>query len=94
MGTERIIVNFEPFDRKQSVFVFEGDDGTQPEKVINVPLDEIPRTVQELCKTYNVHEVSLCGCAPMLSKVQEDINTLTSFNNEDAITVTIIDKWR
>ncbi|MBO7536199.1 MAG: hypothetical protein J6T34_03545 [Bacilli bacterium] len=85
---DRIVVNLEPFDRKQSVLAFKANEIIA---VVKVPLEDIPKSVQVLCNQYDISQIDLCGCAAMLCKTQEDIYALDSFENKD-ITVTIMER--
>lgn len=85
---DRIVVNLEPFDRKQDILAFKANELIA---VVKVPLEDIPKSVQVLSNQYEITQIDLCGCAAMLCKTQEDIYALDSFDNKN-ITVTILER--
>lgn len=85
---DKIVVNFEPFDRKHDIIVFQ--DG-EVIKVANSEYDDLPVEIKKLCDEYSISNVLLAGPGAMLSKVQEQVLGLNTFETNN-LTVTIMER--
>ena len=85
---KKIIGIIHPFDMYQTFYVYE--DGNKLE-IAQVRINEIPDTILELSKTYDVHQVDLSGSTHFTKGIINQIKEkeITKYNENKLIITSI-----
>ena len=79
---KKILGIIQPFDVKQSFYIYEDKQQVKQEKI---EIDEIPNIVLSWSNEYNIKDVELLGSKPYNKKIKENIQTaeLSKYNKNN-----------